>query len=129
MAASNPKADALGQREGIATVVEPIKAFGAAAGFAVGFLAAWRSGADLPAAAMHGLLGAGLLWALAWWAGLFLVREMMLRNVEEQRRLYTERVNEINAQVSAVRDQKGPAANELQPLAPVPRASLKAPGS
>src|SRR4051794_4919000 len=121
---------ALTQREGIAAVVEPIKAVGAIAGFAVGFLAAWRSGAALPSAAMHGLLGAGLLWALAWWAGLFLAREMMLRNVEEQRRLYTERVAEINAQAAALRERQGAAAGDQPALTiPVPRASLKAPGT
>ena len=115
------------QRDGVAAVVEPIKAFGALAGFAVGFLAAWRSGADPASAALHGLLGAALLWVLAWWAGLFLVRELMLRHVEEQRRLYTERVAEIQAQAAALR-QRQPSA-EVPTLAPVPRASLRAPGS
>jgi hypothetical protein len=116
------------QSEGVAAVVEPIKAGGAVLGFAIGFAAAWRSGADLTAAAMHGLVGAALLWALAWWVGLFLVREMMLAHVEEQRVLYSERVARIQAQAAATRQgEQEPEQTLVAP--PVPRAALRPPGS
>src|SRR3954451_17853515 len=84
--------------DGIAAVVEPIKDGGALAGFAIGFFAAHRSGADLTGSAMHGLVGAALLFVIAWYLGLWLVREMMVTHVEEQRRLYTERIEELKAQ-------------------------------
>ena len=80
------------QKAGVEAVVEPIKAIGGLLGFLVGFLAAYRSGADLTSAAMHGLLGAGLLWIVAWFLAVYLVREMMMSHVEEQRRVYNERV-------------------------------------
>jgi acetylornithine/succinyldiaminopimelate/putrescine aminotransferase len=128
MSKSSSQSSTLSQREGVAAVIEPIKAIGGLVGFAIGFYTAHRSGADTTSAAIHGLIGAALMWTLAWWAGLFLVREMMLRNVEEQRRLYSEKVAEINAQISSVREQKG-AQFEPPALASVPRASLEAPGS
>src|SRR5579862_5234161 len=107
MSKSTTQPGALSQREGVAAVIEPIKAIGGLVGFGIGFYTAHRSGADTTSAAIHGLIGAALMWTLAWWAGLFLVREMMLRNVEEQRKLYSEKVAEINAQISTVREQKG----------------------
>src|SRR3954452_979919 len=92
---------AVDQKAGVEAVVEPIKAVGGLLGFLVGFLAAHRSGADLTSAAstapparaaMHGLLGAALLWIVAWFLAVYLVREMMTSHVEEQRRMYNERV-------------------------------------
>src|SRR5262245_46433899 len=88
---------AVDQKTGVDAVVEPIKAVGGAAGFAVGFLAAWRSGADVTSSAIHGLVGAALLWMLAWFVAVYLVRAMMAHHIDEQRRLYTERVEAMRA--------------------------------
>src|SRR5690242_6672498 len=98
MAQQTQERPALDQKSGVQAVVEPIKAAGGLLGFAVGFLAAHRSGADLPGSVEHGLLGAALLWMLAWFLALYLVREMMTGHIEEQRRLYTERVEAARAQ-------------------------------
>jgi hypothetical protein len=80
------------QRSGVDATVEPIKGIGALLGFAIGFAAAHRSGASTIDAAMHGLVGAVLLWAIAWYLALWLVREMMKSHVDEQRRRYEEHV-------------------------------------
>jgi Zn-dependent protease with chaperone function len=85
------------QQTGIQAVVEPIKAVGGLLGFGIGFLASHRSGADLTTAALHGLVGAALLFLLAWYVALMLVRELMKQHVDEQRRLYAERVQELHA--------------------------------
>jgi hypothetical protein len=113
------------QKAGVEAVVEPIKAIGGLIGFGIGFLAAHRSGADLTSSAMHGLLGAALLWIVAWFLAVYLVREMMASHVEEQRRMYTERVEAMRAQT-----QGGAAQGTTQSLsAGVPRAQLGPPGS
>lgn len=110
------------QKAGVDAVVEPIKAVGAAAGFAIGFLASHRTGADNVDAAMHGLLGAVIFYVIAWYVGLQLVRQMMAAHVEEQRRIYTARVEEMNRRV---REGQMPGYAPM----PVPqgRASLKPP--
>jgi hypothetical protein len=112
------------QKAGVEAVVEPIKAVGGMLGFGVGFMAAHRSGADLTSAAMHGLLGAALLWIVAWFLAVYLVREMMMSHVEEQRRVYNERVE-------AMRARSPGNAGQGQPTLPtsVPRAQLGPPGS
>jgi hypothetical protein len=115
---------AVDQKAGVEAVVEPIKAVGGLVGFGVGFMAAHRSGADLTSAAMHGLLGAGLLWIVAWFLAVYLVREMMMSHVEEQRRVYNERVEAMRARAQGTSPQS-------QPTLPtsVPRAQLGPPGS
>ena len=90
-------ASSLEQHVGIQAVVEPIRAIAALVGFGVGFLASHRSGADATTAALHGLVGAVLLFLLGWYVALMLVRELMKQHVDEQRRLYTERVQELHA--------------------------------
>jgi len=113
------------QKAGVEAVVEPIKAIGGLIGFGVGFLAAHRSGADLTSSAMHGLLGAVLLWIVAWFLAVYLVREMMAGHIEEQRRMYNERVEAMRA-----RAQGGAAPSATQGLpTSVPRAQLGPPGS
>jgi hypothetical protein len=111
------------QKAGVEAVIEPIKAIGALLGFLVGFLAAHRSGADLTSAAMHGLLGAGLLWIVAWFLAVYLVREMMTSHVEEQRRIYNERVEALRAKAAG----SGGQGQAVIPTA-VPRAQLGPPG-
>src|SRR4051812_21506514 len=112
------------QKTGVEAVIEPIKAVGGLVGFAIGFLAAWRSGADLTASALHGLIGAALLWMLAWFVAVYLVRSMMTTHIEEQRRLYTERVEAVRAQA-----QGRPAPDQQALQGNVPRASLGPPKS
>ena len=46
---------------------------------------------------IHGLIGALLLCGIAWLGAVWLVREMMISHVEEQRRLYEARVAEAQA--------------------------------
>jgi hypothetical protein len=112
------------QKAGVEAVVEPIKAIGGLIGFGVGFLAAHRSGADLTSSALHGLLGAALLWIVAWFLAVYLVREMMASHIEEQRRVYNERVEAMRA-----RTQGGGAPSQQALQASVPRAQLGPPGS
>jgi hypothetical protein len=107
------------QRTGVEAIVEPIKALGALLGFAIGFLASWRSGADMTGAVIHGLVGALLLLGIAWLAAVWLVREMMILHVQEQRKLYEERVAEVQ-RVKAEREHA--QATPLPP--PVPRVTL-----
>jgi hypothetical protein len=107
------------QRTGVEAIVEPIKALGALLGFAIGFLASWRSGADMTGAVIHGLVGALLLLGIAWLAAVWLVREMMILHVQEQRKLYEERVAEVQ-RVKAEREHA-----QATPLpSPVPRVTL-----
>ena len=119
---TTPAAGTPDQAAGIAAVVEPIKAFGALLGFAIGFLAAHRSGADATDAAIHGLIGAVLLFVIAWYLGLTLVRETMLRHVEEQRAIYADRMEEMKARAES---------QDLGVTIPqaVPRATLAPPRS
>ena len=114
-----PNPEPVDQRTGVEAIIEPIKAIGALAGFAVGFLASRRSGADLTGCVLHGLLGAVLLCGIAWLAGVWLVREMMISHVQEQRRLYEARVDAA-LQAKAVREQA--RATPLPP--PVPRVTI-----
>jgi hypothetical protein len=113
------KSEPVDQRTGVEAIVEPIKAVGALLGFAIGFIASWRSGADMTGAVIHGLIGALLLLGIAWMAAVWLVREMMILHVQEQRRLYEERVEEVQ-RVKAEREHA--AATPLPP--PVPRVTL-----
>jgi hypothetical protein len=124
--ATEPDKDSIDQKAGVEAVVEPIKAIGGLLGFGIGFMAAHRSGADLTSSAMHGLLGAALLWMLAWFLAVYLVREMMARHIEEQRQMYNERVEAMRALT-----QGGGAQSSQQTLLPggMPRAQLGPPGS
>jgi hypothetical protein len=114
-----PPKPEIDQKTGVQAIVEPIKAIGALLGFAVGFLAEKRSGADLTGCILHGLLGAVLLCGIAWMAAVWLVREMMLAHVEEQRKLYEQRVAEHRAAAA----ERAQARNTPLP-SPVPRATL-----
>jgi hypothetical protein len=111
--------DPVDQRMGVEAIVEPIKAVGALAGFAIGFLASHRSGADLTGSVLHGLVGAVLLLGIAWMGAVWLVREMMISHVQEQRRLYEARVAEAQ-HARAAREQA--QATPLPP--PVPRVTI-----
>src|SRR3954467_9869699 len=113
------------QKAGVEAVVEPIKAIGGLVGFGIGFLAAHRSGADLSSSALHGLLGAALLWMVAWFLAVYLVREMMARHIEEQRRGYNERVEAMRAH----RQGGGSASTHPALQGGIPRAQLGPPGS
>jgi hypothetical protein len=116
---TSPKNEPVDQRTGVEAIIEPIKAVGALVGFAIGFLASHRSGADLTGSILHGLVGAVLLLGIAWLGAVWLVREMMISHVQEQRRLYEARVEQaLNAK--AAREQA--RSTPLPP--PVPRASL-----
>jgi hypothetical protein len=114
-----PNNEPVDQRTGVEAIVEPIKAVGALLGFLIGFVASWRSGADVTGSVLHGLIGAVLLLGIAWLAAVWLVREMMISHVQEQRRLYEERV-ELSRQAHAAREQA-----KATPLPPaVPRVTL-----
>jgi hypothetical protein len=114
-----PNTEPVDQRTGVEAIIEPIKAVGALVGFAIGFLASHRSGADLTGSILHGLVGALLLTGIAWLGAVWLVREMMISHVQEQRRLYEARVEEAQ-QAKAQREQA--RATPLPP--PVPRAGI-----
>ena len=114
-----PTNEPVDQKTGVEAIMEPIKAVGALVGFAIGFMASRRSGADLTGCVLHGLLGALLLLGIAWLGAVWLVREMMISHVQEQRKLYEARVAEA-LDAKAQRDQA--RATPLPP--PVPRASL-----
>jgi hypothetical protein len=114
-----PNNQPVDQRTGVEAIIEPIKAIGALIGFAVGFMASHRSGADLTGSVLHGLVGALLLLGIAWMGAVWLVREMMISHVQEQRRLYEARVADA-LEAKSARDQA--RATPLPP--PVPRASI-----
>ena len=114
-----PNPEPVDQRTGVEAIIEPIKAVGALVGFAIGFAASHRSGADLTGSVLHGLIGAVLLLGIAWTAAVWLVREMMIAHVQEQRRLYETRVAEA-LEAKTAREQA--RATPLPP--PVPRASI-----
>jgi hypothetical protein len=78
----------------VAAFVEPMKAAAAILGFAVGFLATYRSGGGMVESTTHGLLGALLLFPAGWFLGLVLMREAIRANVEDQRMAHHERVVE-----------------------------------
>jgi hypothetical protein len=114
-----PNNQPVDQRTGVEAIIEPIKAVGALIGFAVGFMASRRSGADLTGSILHGLLGALLLLGIAWMGAVWLVREMMISHVQEQRRLYEDRVADA-LEARSAREQA-----RVTPLPPpVPRASI-----
>jgi hypothetical protein len=114
-----PNNEPIDQRAGVEAIVEPIKAVGALVGFVIGFAASYRSGADLTGSVLHGLIGAVLLTGIAWLGAVWLVREMMISHVQEQRRLYEARVEAAN-EARAAREQA--RATPLPP--PVPRVTL-----
>ena len=105
----------------IAAIVEPIKAVGALLGFAVGFAATYRSGGAVSDSIMHGLLGAVLLLPVAWFLALFLVREGIKANVDEQRHQYDLRVLQAKRQVAEQMQANGMA------LPPALQEALRAP--
>jgi hypothetical protein len=114
-----PPSEPVDQRTGVQAIVEPIKALGALLGFAIGFLAEHRSGADMTGSVIHGLIGALLLCGIAWMGAVWLVREMMISHVQEQRRLYEARV------ADALRAQTAREQAAATPLPPaVPRVTL-----
>ena len=114
-----PNPEPVDQRTGVEAIVEPIKAIGALLGFAIGYLASWRSGADMTGSVIHGLIGARRRRGIAWLGAVWLVREMMISHVQEQRRLYEARVAE-SRQAAEARAQA--QATPLPP--PVPRVTL-----
>jgi hypothetical protein len=116
---SAPNDPSVDQRTGVQAIVEPIKAIGALVGFAVGFVAEHRSGADLTGSVIHGLIGALLLCGIAWLGAVWLVREMMISHVQEQRRLYEARV----AEAQAARQERETARATPLP-SPVPRVTI-----
>jgi hypothetical protein len=114
-----PQHEPVDQRTGVQAIVEPIKALGALLGFAIGFLASWRSGADMTGSVIHGLIGALLLCGIFWMGAVWLVREMMILHVQEQRRLYESRV------ADAVKAHEAREQARATPLpAAVPRVTL-----
>jgi hypothetical protein len=116
---NSPNNEPVDQKTGVEAIIEPIKAVGALVGFAIGFAASHRSGADLTGAVLHGLIGAVLLCGIAWLGAVWLVREMMIAHVQEQRRLYEARVEEVQ-QAKAAREQA-----RVTPLPPpVPRVTI-----
>ncbi len=90
----------LSPAESIAGMVDPIRSAGALLGFAVGAVSTWRLGGGLTDCVLHGLLGALLLFPIAWFLGLLLVREMIRANVEEQREDYDRRVAEAKRSIA-----------------------------
>ena len=83
----------------IAGFVEPLRAGAAILGFAVGFLATYRSGGALPESTIHGLVGALLLGPVGWFLGLVLIREAIRANIEDQRAVHDARVLEAKRQL------------------------------
>ena len=116
---STPQHEPVDQRTGVQAIVEPIKALGALIGFGVGFLASHRSGADMTGAVIHGLVGALIVCGIFWMGAVWLVREMMISHVQEQRQLYESRVAEA---VKAHEARQQARATPLPP--PVPRVTL-----
>ena len=97
--AKNDKTAALDTPTAIAAIVEPFKAAGALIGFAIGFYTTYQSGAAVTDAILHGLLGAALLFPVAWFLGLFLIREGIRASIDEQRATYNKRVEDARRQV------------------------------
>jgi len=83
----------------IAGFVEPLRAGAALLGFAVGFLATYRSGGGLSESTIHGLVGALLLGPVGWFLGLVLIREAIRANIEDQRTVHDARVLEAKRQL------------------------------
>jgi hypothetical protein len=84
----------------VAAFVEPLKAGAAILGFAVGFLATYRSGGGMVECTLHALLGALLLGPVGWFLGLVLMREAIRANVEDQRTAHDVRVHEAKRQLA-----------------------------
>lgn len=105
----------------IGAIVAPIKACGALLGFAVGFVATYRSGGAISDSIMHGLLGALLLFPVAWFLALFLVREGIKANIDTQRRAYEARVTAARRQVAEQLQASGVS------LSPQLQEALRAP--
>ena len=95
MAAANQNSSA----GAIAGFVEPLRAAGAILGFAVGFLATYRSGGAFAESTIHGLVGALLLGPVGWFLGLVLIREAIRANIEDQRAAHDMRVQEAKRQL------------------------------
>lgn len=83
----------------ISGFVEPLRAGGALLGFAVGFLATYKSGGALPESVIHGLVGALLLGPVGWFLGLVLIREAIRANIEDQRAVHDARVLDAKRQL------------------------------
>ncbi len=105
----------------IAAIVSPIKALGALLGFAVGFIATHRAGGAVPDSVLHGILGALLLMPVAWFLALFLVREGIKGNIQQQRQQYDVRVADAKRQVAEQLRASG------MPLSPALEEALKGP--
>ena len=115
MAAANQNSSA----GAIAGFVEPLRAAGAILGFAVGFLATWRSGGAFAESTIHGLIGALLLGPVGWFLGLVLIREAIRANIEDQRTAHNNRVQDAKRQL----------VEQLQASGhPIPASLLDAPG-
>jgi hypothetical protein len=91
----------------IAAIVGPFRAAGSLLGFAVGFLATYRSGGAVADSVLHGLLGALLVSPLFWFLGLLLIREAIRVNVEDQKEAYAEQVVEAKRYVAEQMSKQG----------------------
>jgi hypothetical protein len=97
---TNPAPGSISAPQAIDAIVEPFRAGGALIGFAVGAYATHAAGGALWDCVTHGLLGAVLVMPLAWFLALFIVRESIRGNVEDQRRDYETRVEDAKRQVA-----------------------------
>ena len=115
-----PNNEPVDQRTGVEAIIEPIKAVGALARLRRS--ASWRAIARAPispARCCTGWSARCCCCGIAWLGAVWLVREMMISHVQEQRRLYEARVEEA-LQAKAAREQA--RATPLPP--PVPRVTL-----
>ena len=103
-AAAAPAADGAAH---IAAIVEPIKAIGATAGFAIGDFTAHRAGEDWVDTVLHGLVGSLLLSLLAWFTGLVLVREAIRAKVDGERADYDAKVATARRQIVETLRERG----------------------
>jgi hypothetical protein len=114
--ASQPAAGgATSAPQAIEAIVEPIRAGGALLGFAVGAYATRAAGGAFADCVIHGLVGAALVMPIAWFFALFIVRESIRGNVEQQRRDYDAKVEEARRAVAVkLRDSGMPLSPALQ---------------
>jgi len=101
--------------QAIEAIVEPIRAGGALLGFAVGAYATYAAGGAFDDCVIHGLVGGALVMPIAWFLALFIVRESIRGNVDDQRREYDARVEEARRQVAVrLRDSGMPLSPALE---------------
>ena len=91
----------------VGAIVEPIKAIGAAIGFAIGAWTTHRAGGDWTDSVFHGIVGGVLLSLIAWFGGLVLVREAIRAKVDAERADYDARVDEAKRRVVEVLRERG----------------------